>query len=62
LTANLLKMPYEKAHQNPSRPGDARPTALDIIQDEKLVGALTGKTILITGATGGLGAEAARAL
>lgn len=55
-------MLYGAAHQSPMGPGDARPTALDIIRDENLVGKLAGKTILITGGSSGLGLEAARAL
>lgn len=53
---------YAALHANPEGPGDARPTALQIIKDESLEGKLTGKVIVITGASGGLGAETARAL
>ncbi|KAF4960753.1 hypothetical protein FSARC_10382 [Fusarium sarcochroum] len=53
---------YHAAHQNPQGPGDARPTALQIIQDEGVEGALTDKTIVITGVSSGLGIETARAL
>lgn len=49
-------------HQNVSSPADSRPTALDIIKDEKLDGMLKGKTVLVTGAASGLGLETARAL
>ena len=55
-------MAYEAVHANPSGPGDARPTALDIIKDQDLTGKLKGKNVLITGATSGLGLETARAL
>ncbi|KAE9582533.1 Retinol dehydrogenase 12 [Colletotrichum fructicola] len=53
---------YAVAHQNPRGPGDARPTALQIIEDESLVGNLTSKTIFITGANQGIGLDTARAL
>lgn len=43
-------------------PGDARPTALNILEDEDLVGKLAGKVIFITGCSSGLGIETARAL
>ena len=39
-----------------------RPTALEIVQNEDLVGKLIGKSIVVTGATSGIGAETARAL
>jgi NADPH:quinone reductase-like Zn-dependent oxidoreductase len=53
---------YQAAHETPAGPGDARPTALDIVRDEDLIGKLAGKTVLITGGSSGLGLEAARAL
>lgn len=43
-------------------PGDARPTAAEILHDEDMVGNLCGKVILITGCSSGLGIETARAL
>ncbi|GJC80788.1 WW domain-containing oxidoreductase [Colletotrichum liriopes] len=52
---------YATAHQDPQGPGDARPTALQIVQDEGFVGKLTGKTVLVTGANQGIGLETARA-
>src|ERR1700722_1185773 len=54
--------PYEALHQNPRGEGDARPTALQIIQDEDLVNKMTDKVILVTGTSSGIGAETARAL
>ena len=53
---------YAEAHLNPSGPGDARPTALQIVKDEALEGKLAGKVIIITGTSSGLGIETARAL
>jgi len=54
--------PYATSHANPSGPGDARPSALQIISDQELEGALHDKTIVITGCTSGIGIETARAL
>ncbi|KAF2441020.1 putative short-chain dehydrogenase/reductase [Karstenula rhodostoma CBS 690.94] len=53
---------YTAVHANPQGVGDARPTALQIIQDEGLEGKLVGKVIVLTGATSGIGLETARAL
>ncbi|KEY69617.1 hypothetical protein S7711_10011 [Stachybotrys chartarum IBT 7711] len=53
---------YTALHADPQGPGDARPTALQIINDDSLNGKLLGKVIVITGASRGLGAETARAL
>ncbi|KAF7172428.1 hypothetical protein CNMCM5623_004616 [Aspergillus felis] len=54
--------PYAAVHLDPQGAGDARPTALQIIQDEGVEGKLVGKVIVITGATSGIGVETARAL
>ncbi|CAD6575606.1 MAG: hypothetical protein ASARMPREDX12_007391 [Alectoria sarmentosa] len=53
---------YAAVHQNSKGPGDARPTALDIVKDEKLSGKLADKAILITGCSSGIGIETAKAL
>lgn len=53
---------YAAAYADPKGPGDARPTALDVIRDEGAVGKLAGKVIVITGTSSGIGIEIARAL
>ncbi|KAF1966869.1 retinol dehydrogenase [Bimuria novae-zelandiae CBS 107.79] len=53
---------YDEAHANPQGPGDARPTALQIIKDEGAEGTLKGQVIVITGVSAGIGIETARAL
>ncbi|KAL3261066.1 hypothetical protein ABHI18_004041 [Aspergillus niger] len=53
---------YAAAHKSPQGPGDARPTASQIIRDQNLEDKLSDKTILITGCSSGLGVETARAL
>ncbi|KAF2738680.1 NAD(P)-binding protein [Polyplosphaeria fusca] len=55
---------YAAAHDRSklAGPGDARPTAFQIIQDENLVGKLSDKVFLVTGVSSGLGIETMRVL
>ena len=55
---------YAEAHEtaNLRGPGDARPTALQIIKDEGLEGKMTDKVFIVTGASSGIGTETGRAL
>ncbi|KAK5674206.1 hypothetical protein LTS10_013043 [Elasticomyces elasticus] len=53
---------YAKAHKNTKGPGDARPTALQIVEDEGLIGELSDKVFLVTGVSSGIGIETMRAL
>ncbi|KAM0511843.1 hypothetical protein ACHAPE_009519 [Trichoderma viride] len=53
---------YAEAHSNPAGPGDGRPTARQIIKDEAVEGKLSGKVIVVTGTSSGIGIETARAL
>ncbi|KAK0902122.1 hypothetical protein LTR02_008313 [Friedmanniomyces endolithicus] len=54
--------PYAEVHASPSGPGDARPTAYQMIKDNDLLGKMTDKTFLVTGGTDGLGLETVRTL
>lgn len=57
--------PYIDQHKTPQGPGDARPTAIQIIKDQNLIESndWTGRVVLITGCSpGGLGPETAKAI
>ena len=53
---------YAEAHQDPQGPDDARPSALQIVEDNGLAGKMTDKVLLVTGCSSGIGIETARAL
>ena len=53
---------YISKHSKLAGPGDARPTAQEIIQDEGLENKWAEKVLLVTGVSSGLGVETARAL
>jgi NAD(P)-dependent dehydrogenase (short-subunit alcohol dehydrogenase family) len=53
---------HASVHAKPNGPGDARPTAKQIVEAEDRVDGLKDKAILITGCSSGLGIETARAL
>ncbi|KAL2846856.1 hypothetical protein BJY01DRAFT_213089 [Aspergillus pseudoustus] len=53
---------YAAVHESTKGPGDARPTAVQIVKDQSLEDKLAEKVILITGCSSGLGIETARAL
>lgn len=53
---------YAEAHKTRTGPGDARPTALQVVEDEGLLGKLAGKVFLVTGTSSGIGIETLQAL
>jgi NAD(P)-dependent dehydrogenase (short-subunit alcohol dehydrogenase family) len=53
---------YTQAFLEQSGPGDARPTALDILRDNDRIGTMKDKVFLLTGSSGGIGIETGRAL
>lgn len=61
-TLTMYAASYAQAHADPHGPGDARPTALQIIKNEQREGNMSGKVALVTGCSSGLGVETARAM
>ncbi|KAH6629324.1 WW domain-containing oxidoreductase [Boeremia exigua] len=53
---------YAASHLSTKGPGDARPTAYDILKDEGLEGKLSDKVFLVTGASAGIGVETVKIL
>ncbi|KAF3397949.1 Retinol dehydrogenase 11 [Penicillium rolfsii] len=53
---------YTQAFLEQNGPGDARPTALDILKDNDRIGTMKEKVFLLTGSSGGICIETARAL
>ncbi|KAK0872500.1 hypothetical protein LTR87_012373 [Friedmanniomyces endolithicus] len=62
MAPSSIPNPYAEVHASPSGPGDARPTAYQMIKDNDLLGKMTDKTFLVTGGTDGLGLETVRTL
>ena len=59
---SITESKWAAVHKTPAGVGDARPTAMAIIEDEKLVNQWHDRTVLITGASNGIGVEVARAM
>jgi len=60
--ASTPYQPYASSHIDPQGPGDSRPTAQQILEDCNAIGNWTNKSILVTGASSGLGITTAAAL
>jgi NAD(P)-dependent dehydrogenase (short-subunit alcohol dehydrogenase family) len=53
---------YHQSWINRTGPGDARPTALQVVKDEDLVGKLGNLVVVVTGCSSGIGIETVRAI
>jgi NAD(P)-dependent dehydrogenase (short-subunit alcohol dehydrogenase family) len=53
---------YSESYTTPQGPGDARPTAMQIIHDEDMAHKLSDKVVLITGCSSGIGIPTAHAM
>ncbi|KAM0346259.1 hypothetical protein ACHAPU_005686 [Fusarium lateritium] len=53
---------YAPLYVDPKGPGDSRPTAMHIVEDQQMQQKLVEKTAVITGVSSGIGIETARAL
>ena len=53
---------YASLHRNPQGPGDARPTSLQILKDNDVIGQYSDKVFLLTGGSNGLGVDEVKAL
>ncbi len=53
---------YASSHIKPHGPGDSRPTALQIVKDERRENSFNDKVVFITGCSSGLGIETAKAM
>ena len=53
---------YAQLYLHPNGPGDTRPTALDIVHEHGVQDQQSGKVIVITGCSSGLGIATGRAL
>jgi NAD(P)-dependent dehydrogenase (short-subunit alcohol dehydrogenase family) len=62
ITTMALPGRYHESWVNRTGPGDARPTAMQIIKDENRIGDLKDKVVVITGCSGGIGVETLRAM
>lgn len=54
--------PYFDLHQNATGPGDQRPSAMQVVQEQDLFGKLGHVNILVTGGNSGLGWQTVKAL
>ncbi|KAK5064404.1 hypothetical protein LTR84_000237 [Exophiala bonariae] len=53
---------YASRYVSNNGPGDQRPTAMEIVQDENLIGKPSDKVFFLTGISSGIGIETVRVL